>query len=122
VELTVHPASSRLTHSPPAPTLGHLEARLEEVRRISGRPASPEVDQANFAPRVRVPTLMINGRHDFFNPYETSQRPLFELLGTPARDKELRVLEAGHVPDPRDIIRESNAWFDRYLGPIRPIR
>jgi eukaryotic-like serine/threonine-protein kinase len=89
---------------------------------LSATPASPEVSQANFAPRVRVPTLMINGRHDFGSPFETSQRPLFELLGTPAQDKELRVVEAGHVPDPRDIIRESNAWLDRYLGPIRPVR
>ena len=31
----------------------------------------------------------------------------------------LRVFEIGHVPDTRDIIRESNAWLDRYLGPVR---
>jgi eukaryotic-like serine/threonine-protein kinase len=89
---------------------------------LSSNPDIPEVSQANFAPRVRVPTLMISGRHDFLSRYETRQLPLFELLGTAPADKELRTLEAGHVPDPRDIIRESNAWLDRYLGPVRPRR
>jgi eukaryotic-like serine/threonine-protein kinase len=65
---------------------------------------------------------MINGRHDFMNPVETHLRPLFDLLGTAAPDKDLRILESGHVPDTRDIIRESNAWLDRYLGPVRPGR
>jgi eukaryotic-like serine/threonine-protein kinase len=41
-------------------------------------PGTPEVSPLNFAPRVRVPTLMINGKHDFMIPYETRQRPLFE--------------------------------------------
>ena len=27
--------------------------------------ARPEVDQINFAPRVMIPTLMLNGRYDF---------------------------------------------------------
>jgi len=69
--------------------------------------------------RVRVPTLFINGRHDFMVPYETRQLPLFHLLGTPEPDKALSVFDGGHVPDSRDIIRESNAWLDRYLGPAK---
>jgi eukaryotic-like serine/threonine-protein kinase len=82
-------------------------------------PTVPEFSPVNFAPRVRVPTLMINGRHDLMIPYELRQRPLYELLGTPPEQKELRLLDAGHVPDARDIIRESNIWLDRYLGPVR---
>ncbi|TVP54291.1 MAG: hypothetical protein EA351_13500, partial [Gemmatimonadales bacterium] len=82
-------------------------------------PDLPEIHAPNFAPRVRVPTLLISGRQDFMIPYEASQRPLFEFLGTPEEHKALKVFEAGHVPDSRDIIRESNAWLDRYLGPVR---
>ena len=44
----------------------------------------PELDALNYAPRVRIPTLMLNGRYDFEVPFETAQRPLFALLGTPA--------------------------------------
>jgi eukaryotic-like serine/threonine-protein kinase len=81
--------------------------------------ALPEISPANFAPRVRVPTVIINGRHDLIVPYETRQLPLYHLLGTAEADKALRVLDGSHVPDSRDIIRESNAWLDRYLGPVR---
>jgi eukaryotic-like serine/threonine-protein kinase len=85
---------------------------------LQSLPHLPEVDPPNHAPRVRVPTLMINGRHDFMTPYERSQRPLYDLLGTPDTDKDLKVFETGHVPDSRDVIRESNLWLDRYLGPV----
>ena len=99
-----------------------VETRFRASVLVSGglrsSPNLPEVDPPNYAPRVRMPTLMINGRHDFMMPYEGSQRPLFDLLGTPDPDKELKVFETGHVPDNRDIIRETNRWLDRYLGPV----
>ena len=41
----------------------------------------------NFAPRVKVPVLMLNGRFDFFYPTSTSQEPLLKLLGTPTGQK-----------------------------------
>jgi len=42
----------------------------------------PEVEPVHFLPRITSPVLMLNGKYDFFFPYETSQRPFFELLGT----------------------------------------
>jgi len=100
-----------------------VEDRFAASILVSGNlrdlPGTPEVSPLNFVPRVRVPTLMINGRQDFMAPYETSQVPLFEMLGTPEADKALRTFDTGHVPDNRDVIRESNAWLDRYLGPVR---
>jgi hypothetical protein len=82
---------------------------------------APEMEVVNFAPRSRVPTLMINGRDDFINPYDISQRPFFELLGTPAEDKRHAVFEGGHLPpDRRAMIREVLDWLDRYLGPVTP--
>jgi cephalosporin-C deacetylase-like acetyl esterase len=44
----------------------------------------PEVDQVNFAPHVKAPVLMLNGRFDFIWPPRISQEPMFRLLGTPA--------------------------------------
>jgi formylglycine-generating enzyme required for sulfatase activity/predicted esterase len=79
----------------------------------------PEVDPARFAPWVRTPTLMINGRDDFLMPYELSAKPLLELLGTPAQQKRHARLEGGHIPTNRlDIVREVLAWLDRHLGPV----
>jgi class 3 adenylate cyclase/cephalosporin-C deacetylase-like acetyl esterase len=78
-----------------------------------------EVDQINFTPRVTVPTLMINGRFDFFCPVETSQEPMFRLLGTAPEHKRHAVLDCGHVAPKAQIAREMQDWLDRYLGPVR---
>jgi hypothetical protein len=43
----------------------------------------PEVDPLNFTPRARQPALMLGGRDQFFFPVDTSQVPLFRLLGAP---------------------------------------
>jgi hypothetical protein len=84
-------------------------------------PVPPEVDTLNFAPRLKIPTLMINGRYDFTFPLEDSQKPLFRLLGAPAKDKRHAVLEFTHSPGPRDteMMREVLDWLDRYLGRIK---
>lgn len=77
----------------------------------------PEADPLHFLPRVRVPTLMINGCHDFQFDYERSQRPFFELLG--AREKRHILLDEGHLPAEKlEIIQESLNWLDQYLGPV----
>jgi formylglycine-generating enzyme required for sulfatase activity/dienelactone hydrolase len=79
----------------------------------------PEVDPINFAPRVRLPVLMLNGTSDFFYPLETTQKPLFRLFGTPAPDKRHVVFDAGHVLPRNEVIRETLDWLDRYLGPVK---
>jgi len=79
---------------------------------------SPEVDLVNFAPRVKVPTLMVNGRDDFAFPLETSQRPLFRLLG--AAEKHHAIFDGGHIPLLLHVmIKEILDWYDRHLGPIK---
>ena len=79
----------------------------------------PEVDQLNFAPRVKVPVLMLNGRFDFFFPVETSQEPMFRLLGTPKEHKRRVVYETGHNIPWNELIKETLDWLDRYLGPVK---
>jgi hypothetical protein len=44
---------------------------------------------------------------------------MFERLGTPAKDKHLFIANGVHYVPPPDMIRETLAWFDRYLGPVR---
>ena len=79
----------------------------------------PEVDEINFAPRVTMPTLMINGRYDFFFPLESSQNAMFRALGTPEKDKRHAVFDAGHVPSHDQLIKAGLDWLDRYQGPIK---
>ena len=61
---------------------------------------------------------MLNGRYDFETPFETAQRPLFDLLGTPAEHKRHAVFETGHALVIEDVAREILPWLDRYLGPV----
>ena len=80
--------------------------------------SSPETDPLNYAPRVRIPTLILNALYDFDSPVETAQRPLFDLLGTPAEHKRHRIFESGHAIPVGDVAGEVLPWLDRYLGPV----
>jgi dienelactone hydrolase len=80
--------------------------------------SSPEVDVFNFAPRVRVPVLLLNGRFDFFYPIDTAQLPMFELFQPPDGQKRRVVYETGHNIPRSDLVRESLDWLDRYLGKV----
>ncbi len=101
-----------------------VEERLQTSILLAGgfiltnfRPR-PEADDINYITRVNVPTLMINGRYDSFFTYETSIKPMFDLLGTPAEHKKLKLYETDHIPPKNEFIRDILAWLDRYLGPV----
>ena len=80
----------------------------------------PEVDEINFAPRVTMPTLMVNGQYDAFFPLEASQNMMLRFLGTPEKDKRHVVFESGHIPPQHDpMIKEILDWLDRYQGPVK---
>ncbi len=88
--------------------------------RYAGRDVAfrPEADPVHYLPRVRVPTLMINGRYDMLQPLEESIRPMFELLGTPPEHKELLLFDTDHIPPRNEFIKGTLSWLDRYLGPV----
>jgi serine/threonine protein kinase len=77
-------------------------------------------DQADFAPRMKKPVLMVNGRYDFTFPLEKAQNPMFVMLGTPAEDKRHVVLETPHdVTEQRpQLIKTVLDWLDHYLGRV----
>jgi dienelactone hydrolase len=82
-------------------------------------PLPAELEPIHFLPRIRQPVLLIGGSHDFMNPVETSQRPLFERLGTPPALKRHFIFDGGHVsPRPQELVGEMLDWFDRHLGPV----
>ena len=100
-----------------------LESRLKACVLIAGgfyiQRALPEADQINFAPRITIPTLMLNGRYDGIFPPETSQIPMFQLLGTPPEHKRHVLYDEGHVLATDQVPKETLAWLDRYLGPVK---
>ncbi len=96
-----------------------LKAGVLIVAGLVFQHAQPEADPINYIRHVQAPVLMLNGKYDFFFPYDTSQVPFYELLGTPQDHKKLVVYEFGHAIPATDRARESLAWLDRYLGPVR---
>lgn len=100
-----------------------VEPRIKAaVLYVAGLPVErsrPEVDQINFLPRLKIPVIMLNGKYDHFFPVESSQKPFFELIGTPAQHKKYILYEGGHFVPRTQLIAESLNWFDRYLGPVK---
>ena len=87
---------------------------------INLQPSRPEADTVNFAPRVRVPVLMLSGKFDNYYPTVSSQEPLFRLLGTPAEHKRRVVYDAAHNLPRAEMIREVVNWLDNYWGKPTP--
>ena len=88
---------------------------------ICGCERHPASDPANFAPHVKVPMLMLNGREDSLFPYETAQKPLFTLLGTPTALKRHVILPGEHnIPWEyrQQYHREILRWLDTHLDPV----
>jgi formylglycine-generating enzyme required for sulfatase activity/predicted esterase len=106
--------------------LGPLITVLENRFKVSilyvagfGDKPLPEVDPFNYVHRVKIPTLMLNGKFDATFPYETSQKPLFELLGTSPENKRIFTYESGHFVPRDELIKETLNWLDKYLGPVK---
>ena len=81
------------------------------------QPTLPEAASFNFAPYIRQPKLMINGRLDEEHRWLTRAKPLWDLLSEP---KQLVLVEgAGHLPPMEARVPPMNAFLDRQLGPVR---
>ena len=104
------------------PVMTAVEPRFKASVLVAGglpfEKLPPEIEPLNFAARVRVPTLMLNGRDDFLFPVQSSQIPLFQFLGVPSSMKRHVILDSGHVPPEKPVVKEALDWLDRYLGPV----
>jgi dienelactone hydrolase len=104
--------------------LGAYPPRVKACIILSGGlpnvAAAPEVDGLNFAPRLKIPTLIADGRYDWDFPVETAQKPMVRLIGSPEKDKRYVTLNYGHSDlNSREAMREVLDWLDRYLGRVR---
>jgi formylglycine-generating enzyme required for sulfatase activity/predicted esterase len=100
------------------------ESRLKTAVLISGGIYSntdlhETMDLINYAPRIRQPVLLVNGRFDPIVPYGLSQQRLLELLPH-AQSTQVLFDELGHWGFPRHrFYREVTDWLDEQLGPVR---
>ncbi len=78
----------------------------------------PEADEFNYAPRVHIPTLMLNGKYDVIFPCEIAVEPMYEHLGTAPGQKRLLLYDTDHFVPLKEVIKETLAWYDLYLGPV----
>jgi dienelactone hydrolase len=80
---------------------------------------APEADPFNFAPRVKIPVLMLNGRYDILRRPEEEQDQLFRWLGTPPENKFRKIYETDHHAPRLERIKEVTAFLDKYLGSVK---
>ena len=96
---------------------GRVQSATLYVAGLCFQKAKKEVESYHYTSRITMPVLMLNGEFDQFFPLETSQIPMFKLLGTPEEDKKHYVSETGHFV-PRDIlIKEHLGWLKKYQKP-----
>jgi len=81
------------------------------------RKNEPEVEVANYLPRVTQPVLMVNGKYDYFIPYDPAQVTFFKWLGS--KDKNQITVDAPHSVPRSDYLPPVLAWLDKYFGPAK---
>jgi dienelactone hydrolase len=95
-----------------------FEQRIKTTILISG--GLNNAFTYNCARRITIPVLMVYGRYDFRNSYESEQLPLYNALATPPEHKRHIVFESYHslTDHHNEMVREVLAWLDKYLGPV----
>jgi hypothetical protein len=104
------------------PFLTAFEDRIKVQVLVAGGisiPTARPKPAGIVGPHSTIPTLALNGLHDFLFPLETHQKPFLDLIGTPAEHKRHILYDAGHLPLPRaEMLKEILAWLDKYQGPV----
>jgi len=81
----------------------------------------PESSLSSFVPRIKIPTLMLNGKYDSIFPYDLFIEPMYQLLGTPEADKKLVLFDSDHIPPKEGMVTETLNWLDIYLGKVNKV-
>ena len=71
-----------------------------------------EIQPEKYAARIKTPTLLLNGRYDFYFPYQSSQLPLYNLMDLNDNNKRHVVVDYAHYV-PMHIVRdETLKWIN----------
>ena len=71
-----------------------------------------EIQPEKYAARIKMPTLLLNGRYDYFFPYQSSQLPLYNLLNLDKENKRHVVVEEAHYVPQHLVIEETLNWIN----------
>jgi eukaryotic-like serine/threonine-protein kinase len=99
-----------------------LETRYRGVFLIAGGVKSenmnnhPSVNPINFAPHIRAPKYVLNGRFDEAFPIKSGIEPMMKLFSAP---KQLELFDGPHAPPMEILVPAMNKFFDQTLGPVR---
>jgi formylglycine-generating enzyme required for sulfatase activity/predicted Ser/Thr protein kinase/predicted esterase len=100
--------------------LAAVEPRYDAVVLVgAGLISTPKIaaaEPANFAPHIRAPKLILQGRYDEDTPLKTQTEPLLKVLPEP---KRLVVYDGGHVAPPALMVSTVATFLDQVLGPVR---
>jgi cephalosporin-C deacetylase-like acetyl esterase len=75
-----------------------------------------EANIVNFAPHIRGPILMLQGRYDEIVVWKAEAEPLYKLLREP---KRLILFDGGHAPPLELFATTIDRWLDETLGPVK---
>ena len=75
-----------------------------------------EANVVNFAPHIRGPILILQGRYDEIFAWTTEFEPLYKLLSEP---KRLILFDGGHAPPMELFATTINRWLGETLGPVK---
>ncbi|HEX6126605.1 MAG TPA: bifunctional serine/threonine-protein kinase/formylglycine-generating enzyme family protein [Pyrinomonadaceae bacterium] len=102
--------------------LAAVESRYRSIfLTAGGLPAyfmtnQPAANPINFAPHVKPPKHILNGRFDENYPGKTALEPMLKLFSEP---KEVEIYEGPHAPPIEVLVPAMNKFFDKTLGPVR---
>jgi len=68
-----------------------------------------------FAPHIKAPKLLLQGRYDEDTPLRSATEPLFKLMVEP---KTLVIYDGGHVPRVEVAMNAISPWLDEKLGRV----
>ena len=94
-----------------------VEERLKINILIVGGLRGDET-MVSYVSRIKIPTLMLNGKYDYTFPYEKSVLPFYNFLGTPDENKKIVIYDTDHYVPKNEMIKEVLAFCDEYLGPV----
>ncbi len=75
-----------------------------------------EANVVNFAPHIRAPILILQGRYDESFSLKAEFEPLYKLLREP---KRVILFDGGHAPPMELFATTIHRWLDETLAPVR---
>jgi len=84
--------------------------------RKSSTQSIAEANTVNFAPHIRGPILILQGRYDENFSWKAEFEPLYKLLSEP---KRMVLFDGGHAPPMELFATTIHRWMDETLGPVK---